>query len=92
MIYRQYEKELVNSHIKAALSTLQACRQLNTVKLAISNLTQIEQVINHKDTILAHRTNCYVEPEKKPIDFFSNAELLQEIQKRLNTTCGPATA
>ena len=37
-----------------------------------------------KDTVLAHNMNCYVEPQKKPIDLFSDAELLQEIQKRLN--------
>ena len=87
-----YEKDFVNGHIKHALGTLQGCKQLNAVKIAISNLVQIEQVINNKNTILASRDNCYVEPEKKSIDLFSNDELIQEIQKRLNRYIGPARA
>lgn len=87
-----YEKDLVNSHITEALNNLQSCRQLNNVKLTINNLIQIQQVINHKDTVLAHNMNCYVEPPKKPIDLFSNQELIDEIQKRLNRSIGPVRA
>lgn len=87
-----YEKDFVNSHITAALNNLQNCRQLNAVKLTINNLVQIQQVINHKNTVLASNPHCYVEPEKKPIDLFSNQELIDEIQKRLNRFVGPARA
>jgi dihydrodipicolinate synthase/N-acetylneuraminate lyase len=73
-------KYFINGHIDSAMAILERFERLEAIRHVISNIVQIKQIVNRNEIEIIEKPV----PVIRPIDRFSDQELLDELKKRLS--------